>query len=50
MTATNKNPTVKPVLNQADAALCFSCALNSRALDRTFDRTFDAISPCPKRT
>jgi hypothetical protein len=49
MTATKKNPTVKPVLNKAHAALCFSCALNPRAMDRTFDRTFDAISPYSNR-
>jgi hypothetical protein len=49
MTATKKNPTAKPVPHKADAALCLPSALDSPALNRPFDRTFDAIRPYPHR-
>ncbi|HEY1993566.1 MAG TPA: hypothetical protein VGG81_04110 [Edaphobacter sp.] len=49
MTATKKNPSLNPPLTKADAARCFSCALNPQTFARTLDRTFDAISPYPHR-
>jgi hypothetical protein len=45
MTAIKNNTTVKPVPQEADAALCFFVSLNPR----TLDPALDAISPYSHR-